>query len=113
MLMKRILTCLFLGGLLLAGCVSTSLDNYQPATFADIQAKRRANGTNQADIYNRWYYAGSDDKYDYIYEYKKGISVTPPTNFHYYKLVRGQLEELPARFPFKPDLGANPEIFTW
>lgn len=99
--------------LLLAGCVSTSLDTYHYATLADINAKRRANGTNQADIYNRWYYAGSDDKYDYIYEYKKGVSVSPPSNFHYYKVDKGQIENLPASFPFHPELGSNPEIFTW
>jgi hypothetical protein len=111
--MKRIISGILLLAALLAGCVSASLDNYHYATFADIQAKRRANATNQAEIYNRWYYAGSDDKYDYIYEYTKGISITPPSNFHYYKLDRGQLENLPARFPFKPDLKANPELFTW
>ncbi len=111
--MKRLSSVLCLAALLCAACVSTSLDNYHPATFADIQAKRRANATNQADIYNRWYYAGSDDKYDYIYEYKKGISVTPPTNFHYYRVEKGQLDNLPASFPFHPDLGSNPEIFTW
>ncbi len=111
--MKRTLSAFLLLSLLLAGCVSASLDKYQHATLDQINAKRRANASEQADIYNRWYYAGSDDKYDYIYEYKKGILLAPPSNFHYYKLDKGQLDNLPERFPFHPDLQANPEIFTW
>jgi len=110
--MKRISSLLFF--LLLCGCVSSSLTEYHYATVDDVNAKRRANEQNQAEIYNKWYYAGSDDKYDYIYEYAKGISITPPSHFHYYKLDKGQLQDLPGgRFPFSPDLKANPEIFTW
>lgn len=111
--MKRIIFSLLLAVLVVSACVSTDVADFHHATLADIQAKRRANAANQADIYNRWYYAGSDDKYDYIYEYQKGISVTPPKNFHYYKLDKGQLDNLPPSFPFNPQLGANPEIFTW
>jgi len=110
--MKRFFLILVL--LLLCGCVSSSLTDYRYVTVADVMAKRRANESNQAEIYNKWYYAGSDDKYDYIYEYAKGISITPPSHFHYYKLDKGQLENLPgAGSPFKPDLNANPEIFTF
>jgi hypothetical protein len=109
--MKKLLSLLLL--LLLCGCVSSNLTEYRYVTVADIMAKRRANDANQADIYNKWYYAGSDDQYDYIYEYDKGISISPPSNFHYYKIDKGQLEIPGGRFPFHPDLKANPELFTF
>ncbi len=109
--MKKIFSLLLL--LLLCGCVSSSLDNYRYVTLADILAKRQANETNQADIYNKWYYAGSDDKYDYLYEYAEGISITPPSNFHYYKIDKGQLDIPGGRFPFHPQLKANPQLFTF
>jgi len=106
--MKRI--C-FLFLLLLSGCVSANLDNYGYMTLAQVDAKRRANEQSQADIYNKWYYAGSDDKYDYIYEFEKGVSITPPSNFHYYKLDKGQLG-IKGSYPFKPDPDSNTELFT-
>ncbi len=96
---------LFLG-LLLCGCVSTSLDNYQYVTLAQLNAKIQANGNNEQDMFNTWRYAGSDDKYDYVYEFKRGISITPNSNFHYYKLDKGQLK-IGGHYPFAPDANGN------
>ena len=98
--------------LVLGGCVSASMDKYQYVSLDQIQAKRRANNTSQQDMYNYWRYAGSDDKYDYIYEYKPGIFLSPPSNFHYYKLDKGALK-LDGRYPFNPDPKGNSEIFSW
>jgi hypothetical protein len=99
--------------LLLVGCISTSLDNYQYSTLAQVNAKVRANNSNENDMYNHWFYAGSDDHFDYIYEFKRGISVTPNSNFHYYKLDKGQFNPVGGRYPFSPDPNRNAEIDTW
>jgi len=97
---------------LLCGCVSSSLDKYQLVTPADINAKIKANAATDNDTYNRWRYAGSDDQYDYIYEFKPSISITPPSGFKYYKLPKGELK-LDARYPFAPDIKKNTAIFEW
>jgi len=109
--MKKIAPLLLLM-LMLSACVSTSLEGYQHATVAEINAKRHANNASQADMYNRWHYAGSDDKYDYIYEFKPGIFLSPPSNFHYYKLDKGQLD-IEGRYPFHPDVKQNTDILDW
>ena len=86
--------------LLLCGCVSTSLDEYTLATPAVINAKIHANNGNENDQYNLWRYAGSDDKYDYVYEFKPGIFLSQPSNFHYYKLPKGELKlDVAIRLP--------------
>jgi len=98
--------------LLLCGCASTSLDKYQATTPDAIQAKIKANNSNDSDMYNQWRYAGSDDTNDYFYEYKPGIFLSPPSNFKYYKLPKGQLK-VDARYPFNPDIKKNTDIFSW
>ncbi|HTB64140.1 MAG TPA: hypothetical protein VK737_11210 [Opitutales bacterium] len=95
----------------LCGCVSTNLENYQYITTAQLNAKIKANGNSEPDMFNSWRYAGSDDKYDYIYEYKPGISVSPNTNFHYYKLDKGQVK-IDNRYPFAPDAKGNMPLPT-
>jgi len=99
--------------MMLCGCVSASPGNYAYVTLAQINAKVSANNHNDNDMYNHWYYAGSDDKYDYIYEFKRGISVTPNSNFHYYKLDKGQFNPEGGRYPFNPNPSTNAEIGTW
>ena len=98
--------------LFLAGCASTSLDEYQLVTPDDITAKIKANNANENDKYDLWRYAGSDDKYDYFYEYEPGIFLTQPHNFKYYRLPRGDLK-LDGRYPFAPDIKKNSQIFEW
>jgi hypothetical protein len=97
---------------LLCGCASTSLDKYQAVTPTEINAKIKKNNGIEADMFNLWRYAGSDDQYDYVYEFKPGIFLSPPSNFHYYKLPKGQLP-LEGRYPFNPDIKKNTEIFVW
>jgi hypothetical protein len=101
--------------LVLCGCVGVSGDvaTYQYSTLAQVNAKVRANNSNPNDMFNQWYYAGSDDKYDYIYEFKRGMSITPNGNFHYYKLDRGQFNPEGSRYPFKPNTNTNTPIETW
>jgi hypothetical protein len=105
-------TFAFLFLLLLCGCASTSLDQYQAMTPTDINAKIKANNGTEGDKYNEWRYAGSDDKYDYIYEFKPGIFLSPPSNYHYYKLPKGELD-VAGRYPFAPDIKKNTQIFEW
>ena len=97
----------------LGGCSSVGPDGYQYSTIAQVNAKVLANNSNQNDMYNHWFYAGSDDRYDYIYEFKRGISITPNTNFHYYKLDKGQFTPPGQRYPFNPDPNPNTAINTW
>jgi hypothetical protein len=101
--------------LMLCGCIGVSgnLDNYQYSTLAQVNAKVHANNSSPNAMYNQWYYAGSDDKYDYIYEFKRGISITPNSDFHYYKLDKGQFNPDGGRYPFNPDPNANTPIGTW
>jgi len=107
--MKRIWVILLL---LLSGCASSSLDQYRLVTPVEINAKIKSNTTNEADVYNLWRYAGSDDQYDYVYEFKPGIFLTPPSNFKYYKLPKGELK-VESRYPFAPDTKKNTQIFEW
>jgi hypothetical protein len=97
---------------LLCGCVSTSLDQYQLMTPEAINAKIKTNNSNESDKFNVWRYAGSDDTYDYIYDFKPGIFLSPPSNYHYYKLPKGELK-LDGRYPFAPDNKKNTPIFEW
>ena len=97
---------------LLCGCASTSLDQYQLMTPAQINAKVKANNGTEGDKFNVWRYAGSDDQYDYIYEFKPGIFLSPPSNYHYYRLAKGQLQ-LDGRYLFNPDIKKNTPIFEW
>ncbi len=105
--MKQLRPLFLCLGLLLCGCVSSSPDNYQLVTLDQVNAKVRANGVNDNDMFNEWRYAGSDDQYDYIYEFKEGIFLTPKGNFHYYKLPKGTYKLPCAPYPFNPDPQTN------
>ncbi len=93
--------------LALCGCISASPDNYQLSTLAQVNAKVRANNDSDNDMFNEWRYAGSDDKYDYIYEFKEGIFLAPKGNYHYYKIPKGEYKLPCAPYPFNPDPQTN------
>jgi len=105
--MKILRPLLLALALALCGCISTSPEKFQLATLAQINAKVQSNSNSDNDMFNEWRYAGSDDQYDYIYEYKEGIFVTPKSNFHYYKLPKGEYKLPCAPYPFNPDPGTN------
>jgi hypothetical protein len=106
--MKRILIVFLL---LLVGCASADKSKYQLATADQIQAKIKQDNSSKGSSWNIWRYAGSDDSFDYIYEYNPGIFLSPDSEFEYFKLNHGQVQ-LPPRTDFKPDKKTNIQIFN-
>lgn len=99
-----------LGALLLlaSGCESPARGGYSLATSEQIDAKVQRNNQSRDHVWNHWRYAGSDDQYDYVYEYVPGSVI--PYGFRCYKLPKGDVPIL-TRFAFDPDFGNNPYIF--
>ncbi len=105
--MKTLLTSIIIL-LLCAGCESPTRSSYQPMTSDQLTRKLARNEASRAYAWNQWRYAGSDDKYDYIYEYVPGSVI--PYGFHCYKMERGALA-LNLRYDFDPDFDNNTRIF--
>jgi len=90
------------------GCVSPSKSSYVPATPQQVADKIARNNNSRDYGWNLWNYAGSDDQYDYIYEYTPGSVI--PYGFAFYKLPAGSLTMRP-HYGFDPDFGNNMTIF--
>lgn len=100
--MKTLLTSIIL--LLGAGCVSTNKVAYQAMTASQFNQKIVRNEKSRGYVWDHWRYAGSDQQYDYVYEYVPGSVI--PYAFKFYKLPRGILA-VSVRYDFDPDFDNN------
>ncbi|HVU37667.1 MAG TPA: hypothetical protein VHC95_04990 [Opitutales bacterium] len=105
--MKTLITSIIVL-LLCAGCESPNKGGYTLVTPQQIHQKRLHNEVSRDYVWNQWRYAGSDDQYDYIYEYVPGSVI--PYGFHCYKVNRGELA-FDLRYDFDPNFGDNMRIF--
>jgi len=101
---------LFISAILLlcAGCASSGKFSYVTVTPAQLENKIQRNDTSRDFVWNHWNYAGSDEKYDYVYEYTPGCII--PYGFQCYKMPRGDLN-VSFRYEFDPDYGNNKRLF--
>lgn len=105
--MKTLITSIIVL-LLCAGCESPNKGGYTLVNAQQIHEKRLRNEASREYVWNQWRYAGSDAKYDYVYEYVPGSVI--PYGFQCYKLPRGEMD-LSLRYDFDPDFGNNQRIF--
>jgi hypothetical protein len=108
--MKRSLLALVF---LLAGC-ATLCD--KKSCFQEISKQDFRNIVQQHptgyDSVMAYFYAGSDDAYDYVYGYTPNVFPGHNSNFHYYKLKAGSLN-LKNHYDFQVLRGQkNPFIIT-
>ena len=73
-----------------------------------LERKIQRNDASRDYAWNHWNYAGSDQQFDYLYEYVPGSVL--PYGFQFYKMPRGDLA-VGRRYEFDPDLGNNAKIF--
>jgi hypothetical protein len=102
----RFLPWLFL--VALVGCVSPTITLYRETTPAEIAQRVADNNNSRYDMWNTWKYAGSDDRYDYIYQYDPGAIVS--YGFYGYKLPRGEIN-VGRPYDFNPDLDKNRSLW--
>lgn len=104
--MKTLLISIIL--LLLAGCLSPNKSSYQPLDGGQFTAKIMRNEKSRDYVWNHWRYAGSDENYDYVYEYTPGSVI--PYGFKCYRLPKGVVDPS-VRYDFDPDFGNNMRVF--
>jgi len=106
--MKTIAFAIVITLLLGAGCTSAPQGAYALTDRAQISDRIHHNSQSATEFSNRWKYAGSDDNYDYFYEYDQGDMY--PNDFHFYKASRGEFQ-FPFQYAFDSNINSNQTIF--